>query len=94
MYSQTESSIVTLDVKLKGTPNRVSWYHNGNLIILSGRFSGGTVSVPSLTITNVSTSDAGRYIFEATDGDTTVQTITIVLSVRGILISIPSTIVH
>ncbi|VDI13507.1 obscurin-RhoGEF [Mytilus galloprovincialis] len=85
MYSQTESSIVTLDVKLKGNPNRVSWYHNGNLIILSGRFSGGTVSVPSLTITNVSTSDAGRYVFEATDGDTTVQTITIVLSVRALL---------
>ncbi|XP_063416377.1 titin-like [Mytilus trossulus] len=85
LYSQTESSIVTLDVKVKGNPNRVNWYHNGNLIVLSGRFSGGTVSVPSLTITNVSTSDAGRYVFEATDGDTTVQTITIILTVRALL---------
>lgn len=85
-YNTTETRTVTLNVVISGTPTNIFWFKNNDLVVTSGRFSGGTISMPALTIQNVSMSDAGQYVLEATDGTVTVKTRPIFLSPIGMLI--------
>ena len=39
----------------------IEWYHGREKITLGGRFQGGTVKAPTLTIRPVKRQDAGRY---------------------------------
>lgn len=87
-YNPKQSTSVTLRVQIDGTPTQVVWYQNGELIIKSGRISGGTVTVPSLTINNVTRSDAGSYVCEATNEMGTFQTAIIQVSPTGMIVNI------
>ncbi|VDI46423.1 Hypothetical predicted protein [Mytilus galloprovincialis] len=81
LYYPAETEIVTLIcIVTTGNPTQIRWYKDNQLLTLTGRFSGGSVSVPTLTVTSVVMSDAGSYICEATDGSTIARTNNIQLS--------------
>ncbi|KAJ8316394.1 hypothetical protein KUTeg_006408 [Tegillarca granosa] len=67
-YSQTVGSEVVLQCNINSPslPYVVSWYFNGALLNIFGRYSGAVNGNPSLRITNIQTSDAGPYICSAT----------------------------
>lgn len=84
-YYPTETETVTLIcIVTSGNPTQIRWYKDNQLLTLTGRFDGGTVSSPALTITSVVMSDAGSYICEATDGSAIVRTNKISVSLTGI----------
>lgn len=68
-YQPRVGDQVTLDcsVTASGQPYTVTWYYNNAFIFTnSGRYSGAISGNPSLTISNVQTSDTGSYICSAT----------------------------
>ncbi|CAC5375676.1 unnamed protein product [Mytilus coruscus] len=80
-YNPAETETISLIcIVTAGNPTRIRWYKNSQLLTVTGRFSGGTVSGPALTITGVVMSDAGTYMCEATNGGATVRTNNIQLS--------------
>nr|XP_022324737.1 hemicentin-1-like isoform X38 [Crassostrea virginica] len=92
--SVTVGDRATISCSVTGYPlsTAISWLKiaNGvrtNVDVSQARFSGGTVSVPSLTITSVETSDEGDYQCSATNILGTSQSGTAYLDVLG---SIPS----
>ncbi|XP_076071096.1 uncharacterized protein LOC143042581 isoform X2 [Mytilus galloprovincialis] len=85
LYNPKETESITLNVNVVGTPSQIRWYKNNLLITISNRYSGGSVSVPALTITNVHLSDVGEYVCEITNGKDTARTSMIQLSPISIL---------
>ena len=86
LYSQTTGDNIVLNcVITSGTATGIKWYKNSQEIVMSAnpRFSGGNQNSPSLSISNVQTTDAGSYECEGTDGTQTVRTNTITVTVRG-----------
>lgn len=80
VYAPMETESVTLNVNVVGTASQITWYKNDQLISISNRYSGGNVSVPALTISNVKVTDGGDYVCEITNGKDTVRTSIIQLS--------------
>lgn len=83
LYRLKQDATVTLAVKVFGTPSQITWYKDKQPLTRSDKYSGGDVSVPSLTIRKVVKSDVGDYVCEATDGTVTVNTNTIYLSLTS-----------
>ena len=88
--SVTVGDRATISCSVTGYPlsTAISWLKiaNGvrtNVDVSQARFSGGTVSVPSLTITSVETSDEGDYQCSATNILGTSQSGTAYLDVLG-----------
>lgn len=85
-YNTEVTKKVTIAVDIKGNPTEIRWYKNNELLITtSNKYSGGTSFVPGLTIKNISVSDAGIYVCEATDGTDTVRSSIIQLSAKSML---------
>ncbi|XP_076091162.1 hemicentin-1-like isoform X2 [Mytilus galloprovincialis] len=84
-YTVEAAGFVTLRCQIKGnpTPKRVEWYkvvdEKKIPISKSLKYSGGTVKVPSLTIGNVVSNDAGLYVMYAQNdfGDSWSEKITV-----------------
>ena len=88
LYQPTTGDTISLTcVITSGTATEIRWYKNSQqLSIFSNpRMSGGNTNTPTLTISNVQTTDAGSYECEGTDGTQTVKTNTITVTVRGML---------
>ena len=69
-YTVQKSGFITISCELRSCPKptKLLWYKcidgDRKLVITSGSFkySGGTLDVPSLTITSVDDNDAGHYV--------------------------------
>ena len=90
-YQQSVGTLAVLVCQVTGTATSVSWYFNNQLITISGRYSNGDRTNPSLAISSVILSDAGSYYCQATNGINTVNSNTITLDVLGKIILIRST---
>lgn len=69
-YTVKAAGFVTLRCQIAGNPKpEIQWYRlvdgEKHIIKESLKYSGGTVKVPSLTITNVDGNDTGSYILNA-----------------------------
>ncbi|XP_076077316.1 hemicentin-1-like [Mytilus galloprovincialis] len=83
IYSPTlYDSVTMVCVITSGTAKAVTWYKNKNLIDIpeNGRLLGGNASIPSLTIISVEQNDLGYYTCHATDGRSTVNSRSILLT--------------
>lgn len=69
---------MTLDCSVYGNPSSVQWYRivndqKQNIDMTNSRYSGSTVTTPSLTIIGLKTSDEGEYVCTATNESGTFQ---------------------
>ncbi|XP_052092726.1 titin-like isoform X2 [Mytilus californianus] len=84
-YTVKAAGFVTLrcEIKCHPKPKRVEWYRligeEKTLISELLKYSGGTVNVPSLTITNIGCNDTGSYVMYAQNdfGDSWSDTVTV-----------------
>ncbi|XP_071166173.1 basement membrane-specific heparan sulfate proteoglycan core protein-like isoform X2 [Mytilus edulis] len=85
-YQQNVGNLVVMNCVITGTATSITWYFNNQVINIasSSKYSNGNTINPSLTISNVALSDAGLYICQATNGLTTVNSLTITLTVLDI----------
>ncbi|XP_052106699.1 hemicentin-1-like [Mytilus californianus] len=92
-YTVIIGGSVTITCTVTANPQHTSVYwqftSSGSLtnVDIGGRFSGSTVSSPSLTISNAQLSDRGTYVCYATNNVGTGQSTHVVLAVTG---SVPS----
>lgn len=86
LYEPTTGQTITLTCQVtSGTATSIMWYKDNQLLNLAAnsRLSGASPGAPSMTISNVQTSDTGNYICSATDGSATRNTSTITVSPRA-----------
>ncbi|XP_052093019.1 titin-like isoform X6 [Mytilus californianus] len=86
LYEPTTGQTITLTCQVtSGTATSITWYKDNQLLNLAAnsRLSGASPGAPSMTISNVQTSDTGNYICSATDGSATRNTSTITVSPRA-----------
>ncbi|CAG2228315.1 unnamed protein product [Mytilus edulis] len=86
-YSPILSTSVTLNCEIiTGKATSVKWFQNNDIIVTTNnpKFSGGTLTSPSLIISQVEQIDFGYYVCQATDGVDTVSADEISLSPKGI----------
>ena len=83
-----EENVALTCVITSGTATQISWFKDNGMLDISAnsRFSGSTVSSPTLTISNVQQSDQGVYVCEAFDGSTRTRSSAITLSPTGMLV--------
>lgn len=78
------STVVINCIVTSGTATQIQWYNDERIIISANpRFSGGSVSNPSLTISQVQESDGGIYVCQASDGTRTLNTSAITVAPIG-----------
>lgn len=89
-YSVTQGGTITLQCTVSANPTHtsVTWLRivNGQqttVTIDGSRLTGGTVTTPSLTISNAATSDEGNYICSAANSVGTGSSQTSFLDVTG-----------
>ncbi|XP_069115359.1 hemicentin-1-like isoform X2 [Argopecten irradians] len=94
-YAVTTGQSVTLACQVSGNPSvtSVAWQRTQNgvtttLTITGSKYSGSSTSVPSLTISNVASSDNGNYVCTATNAVGTGTSNTVVLAVSGTVPSV------
>lgn len=87
-YSPILLTTVTLNCEIiTGKATSVKWFQSNDIIVTTNnpKFSGGTVTSPSLIISQVEQIDFGCYVCQATDGVDTVNADEISLSPKGLL---------
>ena len=87
---QGDSQTITCTVSGSPQATAITWTRTTtggpvtlNVQSLPGKYSGGTVVNPSLTISNFATTDAGSYICKATNAVGIASSLTSVLSYKG-----------
>ncbi|XP_076091545.1 uncharacterized protein LOC143063333 isoform X3 [Mytilus galloprovincialis] len=86
LYEPTTGQTITLTCQVtSGTATSITWYKDNQLLNLNAnsRLSGASPGAPSMTISNVQTSDTGNYICSASDGAATRNTSTITVTPRA-----------
>lgn len=79
------------NVNSNGQSYTVTWYFNGAIISITGRYSGAVSGNPSLFISSVQASDAGLYICSATTNGGPSNSTSITLDVlQPASVSVPS----
>ncbi|XP_052103233.1 hemicentin-1-like [Mytilus californianus] len=101
-YSTNIGNTITLDCVVSANPAHTAVYWtrqitNGNTVTLnpasSAKYSGSTTQSPSLTISNVDTSDEGNYICHATNAVGTGQSSQTFLDVIGNIPTVTASII-
>ncbi|XP_070202021.1 hemicentin-1-like isoform X2 [Littorina saxatilis] len=61
--NKTKGETVTLQCQADSNPppTSITWHKNGQQVTIMGRYSGGTLTNPALTITGLTGSDSGHY---------------------------------
>ena len=82
--TEPQSTMLNCNVDALPALTSLTWYKGGQLLDTSStaRYSGGTVSVPSLTIVKVGPADAGSYYCVASNSLGTTTSATITLTVQ------------
>ncbi|XP_063424603.1 hemicentin-1-like isoform X2 [Mytilus trossulus] len=86
LYEPTTGQTITLTCQVtSGTATSITWYKDNQLLNLNAnsRLSGASPGSPSMTISNVQTSDTGNYICSASDASVTRNTSTITVTPRA-----------
>ncbi|KAK3107564.1 hypothetical protein FSP39_017383 [Pinctada imbricata] len=90
-YSVNYGSTITIPCSVSANPSATSvdWYKDASssALVITGRYSGGTTTTPSLTISSAQLSEEGNYRCSATNAVGTSSSITTFLDVIG---SVPS----
>ncbi|CAC5393170.1 HMCN [Mytilus coruscus] len=86
LYNPTIGNNLVIQCVVTGTATSVRWTKDNSQLNINGnsRLSNGNTGTPSLTISNVQSSDNGQYVCSATDESKTVNTNVITVSPQSL----------